>query len=321
MGLVADRRDGGVAGPLAGGGRAEVLRVELEAVAGDRDGGVAGTQAGRSRAGLVKAGAGAFVGRRDGGVVGTPASGDCVAAAKAVVSAVGRRRHAGILVGTVSALASTAVLAAGPSGAEEDSRPIGFNAHATSTSAVIEIDAGSLTVEDGVLRIAADDGRVLAAAELAARVDDFVFPIAAEITDRTVVLTPQLDTEHATYRPVALPFEDQAPWRSEYDRERDAWTRLTSTIATGVMIGTLVGGIGGAATGCVLGGLAGATIASATIIGLFGPFLPAALLGCLGGVVAIGPLGAVAGQLLISAPIAILAAVQYFTTITAPMPT
>ncbi|MET9289745.1 hypothetical protein [Nocardia beijingensis] len=220
----------------------------------------------------------------------------------------------------MSALASTAVLAAGPSGAEEDSRPIGFNAHATSTSAVIEIDAGSLTVEDGVLRITADDGHVLAA-ELAARVDDFVFPIAAEITDRTVVLTPQLDPEHATYRPVSLPFEDQAPWRSEYDRERDAWTRLTSTIATGVMIGTLVGGIGGAATGCVLGGLAGATIASATIIGLFGPFLPAALLGCLGGVVAIGPLGAVAGQLLISAPIAILAAVQYFTTITAPMPT
>ncbi|MEV6258537.1 hypothetical protein AB0L97_35295 [Nocardia sp. NPDC051911] len=238
-----------------------------------------------------------------------------------VVSAIARRRDGGIVAGAVLALASTAVLAAGPAGAETDSRPVGFNAHATSTSAVIEIDAGSLTVDDAVLRITGDDGRVLAAAELAARVDDFVFPIAAEITDRTVVLTPQLDPEHATYRPVSLPFEDQAPWRSEYDRERDAWTRLTSTISTGVMVGTLVGGIGGAATGCVLGGLAGVTIASATIIGLFGPFLPAALLGCLGGVVAMGPLGAVAGQLLVSAPIAILAAVQYFTTITAPMPT
>lgn len=36
----------------------------------------------------------------------------------------------------------------------------------------------------------------------------------------------------------------------------------------------LVGGIAGGAIGCVLGGIVGATVASATIIGLFGPFIP-----------------------------------------------
>jgi hypothetical protein len=70
----------------------------------------------------------------------------------------------------------------------------------------------------------------------------------------------------------------------------------------------------------VLGGIAGATIASATIVGLFGPFIPAAAIGCLGGVLAVGSLGAVVGQILITAPVAIGAAIQYVTTINSPFP-
>jgi hypothetical protein len=37
-------------------------------------------------------------------------------------------------------------------------------------------------------------------------------------------------------------------------------------------------------------------------------------------IVAIGALGTLVGQLLVTAPIAILAAVQYFTTINSPFP-
>jgi hypothetical protein len=48
---------------------------------------------------------------------------------------------------------------------------------------------------------------------------------------------------------------------------------------------------------------------------LLGPFLPAAAIGCLGGVAAIGPRGTVAGRLPITAPVA---AAQYFTTINQP---
>ncbi|MFC4376323.1 hypothetical protein ACFO5K_19690 [Nocardia halotolerans] len=134
-------------------------------------------------------------------------------------------------------------------------------------------------------------------------------------------MTPQLDLQKAVDRPVALPYENQAPWKSEYEREQAAWSRLTSTIGMGGTVGALVGGLGGAAVGCVLGGIAGATVAAASIIGLFGPFIPAAAIECLGGIVAVGALGTVAGQLLVTAPVAIMAAVQYFTTINQPAPT
>lgn len=58
---------------------------------------------------------------------------------------------------------------------------------------------------------------------------------------------------------------------------------------------------------------------AATLVGLFGPFLPAAALGCLGGIAAVGALGTVAGQLLITAPIASAAAAQYFITNNQPL--
>lgn len=197
---------------------------------------------------------------------------------------------------------------------------INFTTKTTEKSTVIQTDAGALVVEDGAFKIKAANGTVLAGTELKFRVDDFEFPIAAEITDRTATLTPQLGVEHAVYKPVALPFDNQAPWKTQYEREQAAWSRLTSTISMGAAIGTLVGGLGGGAVGCILGGIAGATIASAAIIGLFGAFLPAAAIGCFGGLLAMGSIGTLAGQILITAPIAIMAGIQYFTTINEPAP-
>lgn len=198
---------------------------------------------------------------------------------------------------------------------------VNYTASVNERSTIVETDGGSLTADNGVFTIAAADGTVLAGTELSFRVDDFVLPIAADIAGNKATLTPRFDLAHAVYDPVALPFENEAPWKNSYDREKDAWSRLTTTISAGATIGTLVGGIGGGAVGCLLGGIAGATVASATIIGLFGPFVPAAVIGCLGGIVAIGALGTLAGQLLVTAPMAVLAAVQYFTTITQPPPT
>ncbi|WP_280410504.1 hypothetical protein [Nocardia asiatica] len=194
--------------------------------------------------------------------------------------------------------------------AAEAEGAVNFTAHSTETQSIITTDAGSMVVEDGTFKVKAANGDVLTGMPLTFRVDEFEFPIAAEIADRTATLTPQFDLAHATYKPVALPFEDKAPWKSEYDREVAAFNRLKDTISTGAAIGTLVGGIGGGAVGCVLGGIAGATVASATIVGLFGPFIPAAAIGCLGGILAIGALGTLAGQLLITAPVAIGAAIQ-----------
>ncbi|WP_330251151.1 hypothetical protein OG874_33990 [Nocardia sp. NBC_00565] len=224
----------------------------------------------------------------------------------------------------VAALVTMATgVAAGTSGAapevpESDSGAINFTAEAVNDSSIIKTDAGSLVVEDDVFKIKAADGSVLAGTPLKFRIDDFEFPIAAQIADRTATLTPQIDREHATYKPVALPYEDKAPWKTEYDREVAAWTRLTSTISAAATVGTLVGGLIGGAAGCVLGGIAGATVASATIVGLFGAFIPAAAIGCIGGIVAIGALGTLAGQIFVTAPVAIGAVIQYFTTVNQP---
>lgn len=87
---------------------------------------------------------------------------------------------------------------------------------------VIATDSGSLVVEGGAFRIKAADGTTVAGAPLTCRLDDFEFPIAVEIKDRTATLTPQLDVEHAVYKPTALPFESQAPWKTEYEREQAA---------------------------------------------------------------------------------------------------
>ena len=225
------------------------------------------------------------------------------------------------IAATAAVVAAAVGLSAATAGAAPtDTGVVDYKATTSTTGTVISTDGGSLSADDGVFTIKAADGTVLAGTPLSFRVDNFLFPIEAQIHDRTATLTPKFDLAHATYRPVAMPFEDSAPWKTPYDREQAAWSRLTSTMSAGATIGTLVGGIGGAGIGCVLGGLAGATIAAATIVGMFGPFVPAAVVGCIAGVVAIGAVGTVAGQLLVTAPVAVMAAAQYFTTINAPFP-
>jgi hypothetical protein len=224
------------------------------------------------------------------------------------------------IAATCALAAGAAVGIAGTAQAAPQPDAIHYKTTATPTGTVITTDAGTLDADNGVFKIKSRNGTVLAGSDLSFRVDDFMFPIAAKINGHTATLTPQFDLAHATYKPVALPFEDQAPFKTQYDREQAAWTRMASTITTGATVGTMVGGLGGAAVGCVLGGIAGATIAAATIVGMFGPFIPAAAVGCLGGIVAIGALGTALGQLLVTAPLTIMAAVQYFTTINEPAP-
>ncbi|WP_405159567.1 hypothetical protein OG203_24185 [Nocardia sp. NBC_01499] len=219
-----------------------------------------------------------------------------------------------LLIAALGVTAGTVNAAPAPQGDEA----INFTAQAVDSTSIIKTDAGSMVIEDGVFKIKAANGTTVAGTPLKFRVDEFEYPIAANISGNTATLTPQFEMDKATYKPVALPFEDKAPWKSDYDREQAAWSRMTSTISMGATIGTLVGGLGGAAVGCVLGGILGATAASATIVGMFGPFIPAAAIGCLGGIIAVGALGTVAGQILVTAPVAIGAAIQYFATLAQP---
>ncbi|WP_216907552.1 hypothetical protein [Nocardia noduli] len=196
-------------------------------------------------------------------------------------------------------------------------RAVGYSALTTDTQAIVTTDSGTVVIEDETLKLKAVDGTVVAGLPLKFRIDEFEFPIAAEIAGNTATLTPQLAIDKAVYEPVALPYEDQAPWKTEYEREQAAWSRMTSTISMGATIGTLVGGLTGAGIGCVLGGITGA--AGGTLGTLFGG-LPAGLIGCLIGAAGIGALGTIVGQIFITAPVAIAAGIQYFTTINQPSP-
>ncbi|MFD4443295.1 hypothetical protein ACFWPK_26310 [Nocardia sp. NPDC058519] len=202
--------------------------------------------------------------------------------------------------------------------AEEAAAPINYTAEFVddSRAAVITTDAGSMVVEDGVFKIKAANGTTVAGTPLSFKIDEFEFPIAAQISGNAATLTPELDMAKAVYKPVALPYEDKAPWKTEYEREQAAWSRMTSTISMGATIGTLVGGLSGAAVGCALGAI---TLAapSAILLPILGA-LPGAVAGCVMGATAIGALGVLGGQIFVTAPFAIGAAIQYFTTINQP---
>jgi hypothetical protein len=198
----------------------------------------------------------------------------------------------------------------------EDNSAVNYKATSTDTATIIKTDGGSMVNEDGVFKIKAPNGTTLAGTELKFRVDDFEFPIAADISGNTATLTPQFDEAHAVYKPVALPYEDQAPWKTPYDREVAAFNRMKDTISTGATIGTMVGGLSGAAIGCLIGGATlGAVTGTLTL--MFGA-LGGVALGCIAGMAAVGFLGTLVGQLLVTAPVAILAAAQYLTTVNQP---
>ncbi|MEU0543596.1 hypothetical protein ABZ319_27365 [Nocardia sp. NPDC005978] len=221
---------------------------------------------------------------------------------------------------TAALLIAAMGIAAGTAGAAPeapaDQGVINYAATTTDTSTIIRTDAGSMVVEDGVFKIKAANGATVAGTELNFRVDDFEFPIAANISDNVATLTPELNVDKAVYKPVNLPFENVAPFKSEYDREQAAWKRMVDTISMGGAIATLTGGLGGAAIGCLVGGsIVG--LATAALTAMFGA-LGGAVVGCLTGITTVGFLGTLAGQILITAPVAIIAAANYFITINQP---
>ncbi|MGW4094627.1 hypothetical protein [Nocardia sp. NPDC004750] len=147
-------------------------------------------------------------------------------------------------------------------------------------------------------------------------VNNVAFPIDVQIDKHTARLTPSLDPARAQTKPVALPFQDQAPWKTPYDREVAAFSRMADTITVAGVVGGVAGAIGAGVIGCLLGGV---TVAAATspVAMMFGA---GPVAGCLIGAGALAPVGAVAGALFVGAPVATAAVIQYFTTINEPFP-
>lgn len=194
---------------------------------------------------------------------------------------------------------------------------INYKAYQNGTAAVISTDAGSLTVANGQLQIKDNAGIVVGGLPLLMQLDDMQVPIAAQVQGNTATLT--LDGANAVYNPVALPFQQFAPWKTPYDREVAAWTRMTQTIALGTAVGAIVGAVGAGVIGCPLGAVFGAVGGFAFLIPTAGagPVL-GAVVGCLAGAVAFAPVGALVGTIFVGVPVAIAAAIQYFTTINEP---
>ncbi|MGY2063386.1 hypothetical protein ACW9HQ_51550, partial [Nocardia gipuzkoensis] len=69
---------------------------------------------------------------------------------------------------------------AAPQADSADSSVINYTSTATEQSTIVTTDAGSMVVEDGAFKIKAANGATVGGTELSFRVDEFVFPIAAE---------------------------------------------------------------------------------------------------------------------------------------------
>ena len=211
---------------------------------------------------------------------------------------------------------------------------VNYKAYQDHNAAVITVDgAGKLIVANGKFQIRSKDGKVLAGVPLSANIGDIAVPVKASIHGNTARLTPVLDRRTARYQPinfderaanslaakrnVALSFENEAPFKNRYEREKDAWTRFTSTVTLGVAIGGIVGAVIAGVTGCVLGGAAGAGVSS-PLIALLVPVVGATAAGCIVGGALFAPVGAIIGSIFVGAPVAIAAGIQYIATINAP---
>ncbi|WP_280276675.1 hypothetical protein [Nocardia wallacei] len=228
---------------------------------------------------------------------------------------------------TVAAIAATSLwsgtaFAQSPADGAETTE-IHYIARVAGRSVVLSTDIGALAVSGRYLDVLDPLGNTAATIPLVYRMDDLDRPINAEVSGRTVVLTP--DTTPAAATPAAdfpqvTPVADvlqqvAATYPSADARSADALATLTQQVSVASMLSAMFGTVIGAGVGCV-GGLVVGVAATAPVAWLLGAGPIAA---CLGGAVLFGSLGAIGGTLLVGGPIAVAAVFQYFQTLNAPI--
>ena len=190
--------------------------------------------------------------------------------------------------------------------------PVRYTAKLAGNSVVIAVDAGSLALTDGQLRILAPSGTVMARLPLSFHVDDKLFPIDATIHGNTAALTPVLDPHRAIAAAPAVSRADAMSYKTREERDKAAFSQMRDQIGFSVTVGAIVGAVVASLAGCVIGGVV--ALPSAVLTAVFGP-----LAGCVAAAVIMAPVGAIIGTLFIAAPVAAVSAMQYFTTINAPL--
>ncbi|NNH71769.1 hypothetical protein HLB23_18205 [Nocardia uniformis] len=192
-------------------------------------------------------------------------------------------------------------------------------------------DAAVLTTSDGKLRAVGEQlvltdaaGTPVAALPLTYRMDNTAYPIAAEISGGTAVLTPLKDggiplADVAMSEVVSMDSVLRPVAESLTPRDQSALGVLAQRMTIGSAASAIFGAVLGGGIGCLVGGAVGATLSS-PVIALLLPFVGATIAGCVLGAATLGAVGTVVGLVTVGGPLALFSAFQYFSTILAPCP-
>lgn len=189
-------------------------------------------------------------------------------------------RHARMTL--ASAVSGASVLASllagsGPAAADPAAPQINWNTHVEGNTVVTDISDGGFHVVDDAVELADDSGTAIVKIPLTFRFGDRDVPLAADISDNTLRLTPDAgqiaELRSQPLVPLAADLSPITPQASEI-----GLVAIPGAVAIGSAIGSAVGGVIGLAVGCAVGatgaGAAGAIVTAATAA------VPAALGGC-----------------------------------------
>ncbi|MCX4094770.1 hypothetical protein [Nocardia sp. alder85J] len=159
---------------------------------------------------------------------------------------------------------------------------------------------------------------------LSYRTDDREYPIAAEIAEHTVRLTPSRTDAHVVADPItpaAIAHGQDitsagAVSESFTPRDLTALVAYAQRVGIASVAGAAIGALVGGTLGCVAGAAVGSV--SAAVTTLLGGVLPGAVVGCIAGVATVGTVGTLLGNALVLGPVVLWSSYQYFSTILAP---
>lgn len=190
---------------------------------------------------------------------------------------------------------------------------VGYEMSVTTHSVVLQLRTGGARIDHGQLSIRNAAGTELGRVPLGYRMEDRWYPIDAKVVGKRVTLTPSRLTarsqpvnraEVAAVRDAAQRQVAEKP-RSRQERDQIALRQFNDQVQAGMtvssLIGMAIGAVVGGAIGCLLG-------------------VAAAVVGCLVGVVPAAAIGGLVGTIIGGGGSAIVAAIQYFQTITSPFP-
>jgi hypothetical protein len=228
---------------------------------------------------------------------------------------------------TVAAVSVIAALGAGAgvsnAAPRTDDAAIQYTVSRSGQSAVIATngkwvnDAGRLLLENAA-------GAVAAVLPLTYRIDNIAYPIRSRIDGGTATLTPVRENGKQVSDPVrpsdvVSASRLQSVAESFTPRDAQALGVLAQRMTTSGVVSAVLGAIVGGAAGCLLGAAVGAT--GAAVATLLMGLVPGGIIGCIVGAGVLGPVGAIAGLIVVGGPMLAFSAFQYFSTILSPCTT